>query len=106
MARKDGNCTAASFQSEPSSWTLSPLAWHNTQKYTKIKEAPTAHVPSSLLSGQLPYPQNLYTSWVEQAAHVPRVCSCLPILPTLSLITWLTTCLPVGARQLHLSISH
>jgi hypothetical protein len=34
-----------------------------------------------------------------------RVHSCIPILPTLSPITWLTICLPAGARQLHLSIS-
>jgi len=34
-----------------------------------------------------------------------RVHSCIPILPTLSPITWLTICLPAGARQLRLSIS-
>jgi len=53
-------------------------------------------VPSSLLSGQLPYPRNLYTSWVEQAAHVPRVCSCSN--PASQRSTSLAICLPAISR--------
>merc|ERR1711924_300823 len=101
MARRDGNCTAASFQSEPSSWTLSPLAWHKTQKLKKHQDSTHAIIPS--ITGQLSNPQNLYTSWVEHATHAPRVGNCLQILPTLSQMTRLTICLRIGARQLHLS---
>ena len=89
---KRGSCPAASFPSELSSRWLSPLTWH------KNNEAPIAHMPSSLLPGQLSNQRNPYASWVEQAAHVPAGSQLLQsCAPTLSPMTSLTVCLPAGA---------
>lgn len=58
---ENGSCCAESFLSELSSWSLRPFVWHKKWR---------SHMPSTLLSGQLSNPQDLYASWVEQAAYV------------------------------------